>query len=186
MMKKIIFLFCLLTSLNVGAQQQHSDAVDDVLQHVPMAAVYGLRVCGVQSDSQSWTEFLATTASAYILSAGTAYVLKHSCNELRPDKSDRRSLPSGHATFAFAGATVLMHEYGHLSPWVTVGGYTLATLVSADRVRLDRHYVHDVCAGAAIGIGATELTYWLKRKFIKNRNIDVSFNGVQFDVAVRW
>lgn len=186
MKKKIILLLCLLMSMNVSAQQQHSDAVDDVLQHVPMAAVYGLRVCGVQSDSQSWTEFLATSASAYILSAGTAYVLKHSCNELRPDKSDRRSLPSGHATFAFAGATVLMHEYGHLSPWITVGGYTLATLVSADRVRQDRHYVHDVCAGAAIGIGATELTYWLKRKFIKNRNIDVSFNGFQFDVAVRW
>ena len=186
MMKKIILFICLLTTLNVGAQQQHSDALDDVLQHVPMAAVFGLRVCGLQSDSPTWKELLATSASAYILSAGTAYVLKHTCNELRPDKSDRRSMPSGHATFAFAGATVLMHEYGQVSPWITVGGYTLATLVAADRVRCDRHYVHDVCAGAAIGFGATELTYWLKRKLIKNRNIDVGFNGLQLDVAVRW
>ena len=67
-----------------------------------------------------------------------------------------------------------------------MGGYTLATLVAADRVRCDRHYVHDVLAGAAIGIGATELTYWLKRKVIKNRNIDVSLSGLQLDVAVRW
>ena len=186
MMKIVIFLLCLLTTMNVGAQQQHSDALDDVLQHVPMAAVFALRVGGVQSDSRSWPELLATSASAYVLSAAVAYGLKHACNELRPDKSDRRSLPSGHATLAFSGATVLMHEYGRVSPWITVGGYTLATLVAADRVRCDRHYVHDVLAGAAIGIGATELTYWLKRKVIKNRNIDVSLSGIQLDVAVRW
>ena len=186
MIKNILFLLCLLTTLNVGAQQQHSDDVDDVLQHVPMAAVIGLRACGMQSDSDSWPELLATSASAYVLSAAVAYGLKHTCNELRPDKSDRRSLPSGHATFAFAGATTLMHEYGRVSPWITVGGYALATLVAADRVCRDRHYAHDVLAGAAIGVGATELTYWLKRKVIKNRNIDVGLSGLQLDVAVRW
>lgn len=182
----LTFLLCLLSFVPVEAQQRHSDALDDVLQHVPMAAVFGLRACGVQSASPSWTELLATTASAYVLSAATTYVLKHTCHELRPDKSNRRSLPSGHATFAFAGATALMHEYGHVSPWIAVGGYTLATLVAADRVRRDRHYVHDVVAGGVIGFGATELTYWLKRKVIKNRNIDLSFNGFQLDVAVKW
>jgi membrane-associated phospholipid phosphatase len=72
---------------------------------------------------------------------------------------------------------MLCHEYGHVSPWVTVGGYGLATLVAADRLRLDRHYLHDVCAGAAIGIGATELTYYVKRKLLKDRPLDVSFTG---------
>ena len=178
------FVFCLAMTLQGYAQ--HSDTADDFLQHVPMATVYGLKAFGVQSASSSWPELIITTASAYGLSAATTYILKHTFHEQRPDKSDRCSLPSGHATFVFAGATTLMHEYGHLSPWVTVGGYTLATLVSADRVRQDRHYIHDVLAGAAIGFGATEFTYWMKRKLIKNRNIDVSFTGFYFDVAVRF
>lgn len=181
----LTLLICVLTVLPACGQQQHSDDLDDVLQHVNMAAVYGLRACGVQSDSPSWKELLLTSASAYVLSAATTYGLKHTCNEWRPDKSDRRSLPSGHATFAFAGATVLMHEYGGVSPWIPVGGYTLAALVAADRVRRDRHYAHDVLAGAAIGFGATELTYWLKRKLIKNRNIDVSLCATQIDVTIR-
>ena len=145
-----------------------------------------LRACGLQSASPSWTELAASAAAAYTLSAATTYALKHTCHEQRPDDSDCRSFPSGHATFAFAGATVLMKEYGRRSPWIAVGGYTLATLVAADRVRRDRHYVHDVVAGAAIGFAATELTYYLKRKVIKSRNIDLSLSGLQLDVAVRW
>ena len=160
-------------------------AQDDILQHVPMASVFALKACGVDNKT-SWTELTLTAASSYILSAGTAYALKHTVREKRPDDSDRHSFPSGHATFAFAGATMLCHEFGHCSPWITVGGYSVATLTALDRVRLDRHYLHDVCAGAAIGIAATELTYFLKRKLVKTKNMDVAFTGRQLYLAVRW
>ena len=182
----LAFLICVLTVVPIRGQQEHSDNLDNVLEHTPMAAVFALRLCDVQSDSPTWKELIATSVAAYAMSAAPAWVLKHTTHELRPDKSNRHSFPSGHTTMAFSGATVLMHEYGGVSPWITVGGYTLATLVAADRVLGDRHYTHDVLAGAAIGFGATELTYWLKRKLIKNRNIDVGFSGLQFDVAVRW
>ena len=88
--------------------------------------------------------------------------------------------------FAFAGATMLHHEFGHLSPWVTIGGYGIATLTAVDRLVRDRHYLHDVCAGAAIGIAATELTYFLKQKLFKSRNVDLSFTGQRLDLAIRW
>ena len=161
------------------------DGVDDVLQHTPMASVFALKAFGMDNQT-SWTELTLTAASSYILSAGTAYTLKHVISEKRPDDSDRRSFPSGHATFAFAGATVLSHEFGHRSPWITVGGYGVATLTALDRIRRDRHYWHDVCAGAAIGIAATELTYFLKQKLVKNKNMDVAFTGRQLYLAVRW
>lgn len=150
-----------------------------------MASVFALKAFGMDNQA-SWTELTLTAASSYILSAGTAYTLKHVVSEKRPDDSDRRSFPSGHATFAFAGATVLSQEFGHCSPWITVGGYGVATLTALDRIRRDRHYWHDVCAGAAIGIAATELTYFLKRKLVKNKNMDVAFTGRQFYLAVRW
>ena len=186
MFNKAIATILLFLLVMLPMHGQKSDAADDVLQHVPMATVLALRACGLQSASPSWTELAASAAAAYTLSAATTYALKHTCHEQRPDDSDRHSFPSGHATFAFAGATVLMKEYGQRSPWIAVGGYGLATLVAADRVRRDRHYVHDVVAGAAIGFAATELTYFLKRKVIKNRNIDLSLSGLQLDVAVRW
>lgn len=162
------------------------DAIDDVLQHVPMAATLTLRTCGVKSQSDTWAEFLASAGASYVLSAGVAYGLKHSIHEWRPDDSDQKSFPSGHTTFAFAGATTLRHEYGHLSPWVTIGGYGLATLVAADRVRRDRHYTHDVCAGAAIGWLGTELTYYIKKKYIKSDHVDVAFTGQSLSLCLRW
>ena len=176
-----LFLFLLLTLPTCG-QQHRSSTADDVLQHVPMATVFALKVCGLQSkggangDSQ-WGELALTAAASYAVATAVTWSAKQLVNERRPDGSDCRSFPSGHATYAFAGATMLRHEYGHLSPWVTVGGYGLAVLVAADRVRLDRHYIHDVCAGAAVGVAATELTYLLKRKLMRSQAVDVSITG---------
>lgn len=179
------FAMTIMAFLSLSSYGQ-GEAIDDVLQHVPMATTLALRTSGVKSQSDTWAEFLVSTGTSYVLAAGTAYGLKHTVHEWRPDDSDQRSFPSGHATFAFAGATALRHEYGHLSPWVTVGGYGLATLVAADRVRRDRHYTHDVCAGAAIGWLSTELTYYIKKKYIKNGHLDVTFTGQSLSLALRW
>jgi membrane-associated phospholipid phosphatase len=61
----------------------------------------------------------------------------------------------------------------------------VATLTAIDRVRRDRHHWHDVCAGAAIGIGATELTYWLSDRLFPNGKARLSFNGNRIDLALR-
>lgn len=181
-------LLSVVCSSRCYGQQHRNDDVDNVLQHVPMSAAIMLKAVGggEKGGSESWMEFGKTAMASYLLTAGVTYSLKELCSERRPDGSDRRSLPSGHAAFSFAGATVLRHECGHLSPWVAVGGYGLATFTAARRVIRDRHYVHDVCAGAAIGAGTTELVYFLKKKMLKSRNVDLSFDGRQLYFAVRW
>ena len=174
-----------LLVLPSSAQQHHSDGLDDVMQHVPMASVLVMKACGAD-NGHGWTETLGTMASSYVLSAGVAWGLKHSVKEWRPDDSNQRSFPSGHATLAFAGATTLRHEYGQVSPWIAVGGYTVAVLTAADRVRRDRHYWHDVCAGAAIGVLSTELVYYIKGKMRKDDRVSVAFSPNSLYVAVNW
>lgn len=184
-MRLFSFLLLLLLSLPASAQQRHGDGLDDLLQHAPMAAVFVLKGCALDNDTD-WPELALTAVASYSIAAATTYSLKQLVAERRPDKSDRRSFPSGHSTFAFAGATMLCHEFGHVSPWVPIGGYGVATLTAIDRLVRDRHYLHDVCAGAAIGVAATELTYFLKKKLFKSRNVDLSFSGQTFDLAIRW
>ena len=61
-----------------------------------------------------------------------------------------KSMPSGHATTAWAVASVIaMRTDGWIVPTVA---YTLATIVSFDRVNDRAHFVGDVFAGAAIGV----------------------------------
>ena len=183
-LKRILLSLLTLFTAPSVALSQHSDGMDDLLQHAPLATVYVLKACDFDCSS-SWLELALTGLSSYALSSATTYSLKQVVAERRPDHSDRRSFPSGHATLAFAGATVLHHEYGNLSPWVTVGGYGVATLVSLDRLRLDRHYLHDVCAGAAIGVLSAELTYYL-RKRLKSDHLDVAFTGNSVSLALVW
>lgn len=63
--------------------------------------------------------------------------------------SGNESFPSGHATNAFAVASVFAaHAHGWLVPTIA---YTLATGVAASRMNDNVHFASDVIAGAAIG-----------------------------------
>ncbi|HEX3552880.1 MAG TPA: phosphatase PAP2 family protein [Thermoanaerobaculia bacterium] len=63
--------------------------------------------------------------------------------------SGASSFPSGHATEAFAVASVVATEYD--SGWVKVVSYGAATLVGFARVHHQAHFLSDVTAGAIIG-----------------------------------
>ena len=86
---------------------------------------------------------------ALVTSALLAEGLKAVVRERRPDGSDRESFPSGHATAAFAIATMQGQEH----PRTAALWYAGAALIADSRVVLHRHYWHDILAGAALGIG---------------------------------
>lgn len=163
--------------------QRHSDGLDDVMQYLPYASVVGLKAFGVQSKD-NWRDLLLTTAASWVATAVPAFALKNGVKEWRPDNTDQKSFPSGHSAVAFAGATMLRHEYGHLSPWISAAGYGVATFVAIDRVAKDRHHWYDAAAGAAIGAGMGELTWYLSRKVLKRKDVAIGFSGRQMDVVV--
>ena len=169
------FAFIFLAGSAFAQKEYKGDGPDDYLRLVPLGATVALKVCGVQSRDD-WQHLLLNAGVSTLISAATTYTLKNTIHDTRPDGTDRHAFPSGHAAIAFSGAHVLFKEYKDVSPWIGIGGYAVATAVSCDRVRRNRHRWDDVAAGAAIGILSTELSYWLGSKLWPNNkeNLQVS------------
>ncbi|WP_338877458.1 phosphatase PAP2 family protein (plasmid) [Spirosoma sp. SC4-14] len=145
---------------------------DDYLQYGPAIAWAGLSVAGIKGHSQLLDRVFIGLL-AYGMSTVAVFGLKHATNELRPDGTDMYSFPSGHTANAFTGASLLDREFRDVSPWIPIGGYTMATTTGLLRMTNDRHWVSDVLVGAGIGLLSTEVAYraypWLKRKFSRHK-----------------
>ena len=85
---------------------------------------------------------------AQILTEGLVQAMKFSVRRERPDGSNRRSFPSGHAAITFAGATVLERHLGWRNSALA---YAAASYVAASRLHDNVHYLSDVAFGAAVG-----------------------------------
>ena len=107
--------------------------------------------------------------------------LKYSCRVMRPDGSSRNSFPSGHTATAFMAATMLHKEYGHRSPWYSIGAYTVATVTGVTRQLNNRHWMSDVMVGAGIGILATEFGYFLADLIFKDKGLHVGETQLVYD-----
>ena len=143
---------------------------DDYLQYAPAAVMVGMKASGYKSRS-SWGRMLVSDAFSAAIMAGTVNGIKYSVKRLRPDGSRYNSFPSGHTATAFLTASLLHKEYGWRSPWFSIGGYTAAAVTGVSRICNNRHWLSDVVAGAAVGIGAVELGYFLTDLIFKEKHL---------------
>ena len=126
----------------------------------PLAATYILKAAGVQSRSKIQRMVTANSialATAFTVSEG----IKQTVNETCPDRSDNNSFPSVHVTMAFTSASILTREYGHVSPWIPVGSYSVAAASEMARLKHNKHWMHDLYMGAGIGQLSANLGYFL-------------------------
>jgi membrane-associated phospholipid phosphatase len=119
-------------------------------QMIPNALyVLGQTIAGANGNKYGYSRALGMLkATAY--SSAVTMGLKYTIREPRPNnESSRNSFPSGHATTAFAFGGYIFAEHG----WIAgIPALSLATLVGASRINDNRHYLHDVLAGATIGL----------------------------------
>ena len=109
--------------------------------------VTALGLPAVQGDWNGTKQAALSLGATYAVTSG----LKHVIEEERPDESNDKSFPSGHTSSSFAAAATLHKRHG----WeVGVPAHLVAAFVGAARVKADKHFVHDVIAGAAIGEAA--------------------------------
>lgn len=143
---------------------------DNYTQYLPALAMFGMKAAGVKSRD-SWGRMLASSALSAAIMGTAVNTVKHTTNVTRPDGSDNHSFPSGHTATAFMTATMLTKEYGHISPWIGIGAYTIATGTGMMRVANNKHWLSDVFAGAGVGIISTELGYYLADIIFKDKGI---------------
>lgn len=143
---------------------------DDYLQYAPAALTLGLKACGYESRS-GWGRMIVSDAFSAAIMAGAVNGLKYSVGRLRPDGSRRNSFPSGHTATTFMTATMLHKEYGWRSPWFSIGGYTAAAVTGVSRILNNRHWLSDVIAGGAIGIGSVHLGYFITDCIFKEKGL---------------
>jgi len=80
-----------------------------------------------------------------------AFGLKEAFPEWRPDRSDRKSFPSGHTSTAFAAASTIFNREGQK---MGIPALAVATFVGVARVKADKHHWYDCVAGAGIGMAS--------------------------------
>ena len=134
------------------ASRQDWETASDIGRGLLVVSAVGVPLA-VEGPDERWEATLRAGGSV-AAAWGVTEVLKRTVREERPDKSDRRSFPSGHSSQSFAAAGSLHKRYG----WkVGLPAHAVAAFVATARVKAKKHHVHDVLVGAAIG----EASAWL-------------------------
>lgn len=145
------------------------------------------RVGAEPVEARNWPRFIVNTGASVAVAFGAKTALKAMIKEERPDHSDNKSFPSGHASMAFAAARSIDKEFRKDCLWIPIAGYAAATAIGVERVANKHHHWYDVVAGAGVGFGAAELTWWLSDKmFGKGSHIAVGSSGNTVDVVYNF
>lgn len=135
--------------------------IDNELQLIPAILGYGLDfIPGIKSQ-HNFRDRTLIFATSYLFMGAVVGASKKTISVVRPRGWHDDSFPSGHTSIAFTGAHLLYKEYKHISPWIGLGGYAIATATGALRVVNKAHWVSDVVTGAGVGILSAEVGYMM-------------------------
>ena len=133
-----------------------------------LGAVYGWGVVSRNDDARH----VALTGVRGIGMASLVNLsLKFAFGRQRPSQGDGPrgffkggdSFPSAQSTIAFAAATALSEGFNNRW-WAAVPAYSLATMTGIGRMGKDAHWASDVLTSSLIGVGTTELLFYLHRR----------------------
>lgn len=99
--------------------------------------------------------------------------------------NENSSFPSGHATVAFAVATVFATEYKD-KPWVPIISYTTASLIGASRITENKHWITDVMVGAALGYVTGKLVDKNYHNYAKSKSASRQRNKISLHLKYNF
>ena len=146
----VLALSLAMASAHAGTGLKWGSASDLLAVGLPAIAA---GTTWAKKDEQGVKELALSLGTAL----GATEVLKSSVHEWRPDHSDQKSFPSGHAAIAFAAATYMDTRYGEEFGAWRPALYGAAALAAVARVQADKHHWKDVVAGGALGWASAKL-----------------------------
>lgn len=136
------FLTLLIVSRKANAGPfTNKNKLGDVMMVMSPAYAFGMTV--MAKDWHGSMQLGESVLAAQLASEG----IKSLELERRPNGSDKKSFPSGHAAGAFSGAMFVHKRYGWKPALIPYG---MSLIAGWSRVEADAHYWHDVLAGAAV------------------------------------
>lgn len=176
----------------VAVQERRSATTDDISdvttpfgQAYAWAAAGGMLAGGLIAKDPKLRDTGRDAIEAALFAGLLTEILKPVFGRERPNQSDGqtvfhgfttryKSFPSGHATVAWAVASVVaMRTEGWIVPTIA---YTLATMVAFDRVNDEKHFIADVFTGAVIGVAVG--------RFVVGRHRETGPEGPGVSVAL--
>jgi membrane-associated phospholipid phosphatase len=171
MFHAIVLFVTLLLYLILPDTGNASDGIEtagNIIQLVLPAGAVGLTLSN--HDDEGFMQL----AESGILTLGISYGLKYTISETRPN-GGQHSFPSYHSSISFASAEFIRERYG----WnYGIPAYLASSFVGYSRVESKQHYMRDVIAGAAIGIGSSWFFTTKNKTWNVRAEVGNSFYGV--------
>lgn len=114
---------------------------------------------------------------------GPIYRFKKDAAGNKPADNSYTSFPSGHATLAFAAATVYAMEYRD-RPLVPIIAYSAASLVGLTRITENKHWASNILLGAALGHLCGRQVVNNYHRYARLKNAGKKPNTVTFNLQI--
>jgi membrane-associated phospholipid phosphatase len=145
----------ILSNVEKGFQTK----ADEFTQYAPIAQVYIAAILKIPAKN-NWKIQTKNLFFSQVFTTAVVLTLKKSFNITRPDGTPE-SFPSGHTSRAFVSSQVLYQEFKDSNKLLAYSGYLFSTSTGVLRVLNNRHWVPDVLLAAGLGIGLTNLVYYI-------------------------
>jgi len=171
-----VHLFRTINNAQTQFKTSFIEAIDNSAYPVFVGAPVSLAVYGLAANQNEEFESGILLGTSEILAYSIGYAVKEVVRRERPyealtdvhtnhlETADPYSFPSGHASSAFALATLLTLRYP--KPAVYIPAFVWAGLVGYGRMYLGLHYPSDVLTGALLGAGSAYLVYKYQGKLL--------------------
>jgi hypothetical protein len=167
-----------------GSRQNAIRASDDLREPLEIEVPITALATPSGGDPATWalakTRGLAVEGGAALANYESTEWIKGETDRLRPNRIDRLSLPSAHASSSFTYATLSNRNLDSIDlppPARTAGqvaNLTLAGAVSWARVEGKMHFPSDILAGAALGHFLSVFIYDSLMNLPEDRTVDIA------------
>jgi len=165
-----LLLYSVDQDIQQWAQDHRSSSSEDIFKTIGhlgngvvlIGLMTALYISGEVSDNNSLRKTALLSLESWLTTGIIVRGLKSVVGRARPwtgesshsfhpfsTRSRFASFPSGHASSAFAVATVIADQSKKV--YIDILAYSLATTAALSRVHLDKHWASDILVGSAIG-----------------------------------